>query len=204
MQATFSHPGGGTGRLLAAVAGPRRGATAGRAASPRPRRAQWNGSASLNGRHYDGLIESSGDGWVYFIQIQARRASPCTWSSARWIAARWFRCRALARRAAADTGPADRPIRQSRGHRGRPHGGRRLRPLDKEGNRYQHYARQVVHPGQHRRRADHAAGDRPRRADLRRLSADARRRGHSPPPGRRGWSSSTRWSNIGRFSPRGA
>jgi hypothetical protein len=94
----------------------------------------------LDGSHYDGLVESAGDGWVYFIQVQ-RPPGQATRLVIRTLEPRSVvsivrlddrrraelreQIRQFTNRAAIEAGRMDAVS---------------LSPLDKEGNHYQHYA----------------------------------------------------------------
>jgi hypothetical protein len=93
-----------------------------------------------DGRHYEGYVESEDDGWVFFIQIQRKAGQPMH-----------LVIRTLDRRSVASIAPLDAPQRAKLRdeierfvNRAAIESGRMeavaLAPLDKDGNRYQHYA----------------------------------------------------------------
>ena len=190
--------GGGPGRRMAPAA-----ASPGDAAVPSRPPPGMERVSLVDGHRYDGLIESEDDAWVYFIQIQRPPGRPMH------LVIRTLDRRSVASVVAAGRGrtggaaPADRAVRQPGRHRSRPHG-RRLAHAAGEGRQPLPALRgQVVQPRQHGRRADDAADHRARGADFRRLSADAAARGPRR-RGRRGWSSSARWTQYRAFLARGA
>ena len=115
------------------------------AAAWQPPRAQpptqaMEGVSLVNGRHYEGLIESSGDGWLYFIQIQRPQGQ-----------AMHLVIRTLDRGSVVSVTPLAQAERAALAQQIRQFvnraaieagrmGAVALAPLVKEGNHYQHYA----------------------------------------------------------------
>ena len=157
----------------------------------------------LDGSHYDGLLESAGDGWVYFIQIQ-RPPGQATRLVIRTLEPRSVV--SIARLDDLRRAELREQIRQFI-NRAAIEAGRMeavsLSPLHKEGNHYQHYAS--------RQFSLDSTADQPttRRVIVRveQIFAAYRQMLRAAPPdrpARRGWSSSARWNSTRRFSPRGA
>ena len=109
-------------------------------AGAQPPTQAMEGVSLVNGRHYDGLVESSGDGWLYFIQIQRPPGQ-----------AMHLVIRTLDRGSVVSVAPLGEAERAALAgqirqfiNRATIEAGRMeavaLSPLVKEGNHYQHYA----------------------------------------------------------------